>query len=437
MADSITGLSVSPTLLASNKEGGSYEVTFSNMPSGGLSWTITYNYDTDWITEVIFNNNIATVTIEENIGTKRSAVIRFYDTANNSDYIDLPIVQKGEGFNCIWLDKTFEPLSFKAGENYHYRLQDHSTNKIIYEGITVPISDTEKPLGINIPRLTDSYIHSDVIDDLREDMTLRNLDGSLSVDFYNMTGSAFSFVETFNYWNDWSGPGYNTVYDTTKSINDPINYKGCNNMVIPFCIYDDEIADYTVVETKKDGTQVDHSLGKPSSAFMYSAGEFFDAKSVSLKKGSDTLLTYDMDNCGEGFLLYKNRFGGWDSFLIEGNIYKYDEYTRLTAIHPKYPNSYGHSREKKTDSSTIKTKYEINTGWLTDEQAERLVFHLMSSTTVALRLFSDKNTGAFPYNMVSVSIVNTSAEYKKFKNGKKMINYTITLEENDTKQVKR
>ena len=166
MADSITGISVSPTLLASNKEGGSYEVTFSNMPSGGLSWNITYNSDTDWITEVIFNNNIATVTIEENIGTMRSAVIRFYDTANNSDYIDLPIVQKGEGFNCIWLDKTFEPLSFKAGENYHYRLQDHSTNKIIYEGITVPISDTEKPLGINIPRLTDSYIHSDAIDDL-------------------------------------------------------------------------------------------------------------------------------------------------------------------------------------------------------------------------------------------------------------------------------
>ena len=433
MADSIT---VSPTLLTFDKVGGSYDVTFSNMPSGGLSWNITYNYDTDWITEVAFNANVATVTVEENTGIKRSAVIRF-SNPDNSDYIDLSVVQKGEGFDCIWLDKTYEPLSFKAGENYHYRLQEHKTNKIIYEGITVSISDTEKPLGINIPRLVDSYIHSDAIDDLREDMTLRKLDGSLSVDFYNMTGTAFSFVDTFNYWNDWSGPGYKTVYDITQSINDPINHKGCNNMVIPFCIYDDEAADYTVVETKKDGTEVDHSLGIPSYAFMYAAGEFFDAKSVSLKKGSDTILTYDMDNCGEGFLLYKNRFGGWDSFLIEGNIYKYDGYTRLAGIYPKYPDSYGHSREKMTESNTIKTEYEIHTGWLTDEQAERLVFHLMSSTTVALRLFSDKNTGEFPYNMVSVSIVNTSAEYKKFKNGKKMINYTITLEENDTKQVKR
>ena len=264
MADSIT---VSPTLLTFDKVGGSYDVTFSNMPSGGLSWNITYNYDTDWITEVAFNANVATVTAEENAGIKRSAVIRF-SNPDNSDYIDLSVVQKGEGFDCIWLDKTYEPLSFKAGENYHYRLQEHKTNKIIYEGITVAISDTEKPLGINIPRLVDSYIHSDAIDDLREDMTLRKLDGSLSVDFYNMTGTAFSFVDTFNYWNDWSGPGYKTVYDITQSINDPINHKGCNNMVIPFCIYDDEAADYTVVETKKDRTEVDHSLGIPSSAFM-------------------------------------------------------------------------------------------------------------------------------------------------------------------------
>ena len=144
-----------------------------------------------------------------------------------------------------------------------------------------------------------------------------------------------------------------------------------------------------------------------------------------------------MDNCGEGFLLYKNRFGGWDSFLIEGNIYKYDEYTKLSGVYPKYPNDNGYNRERVTDRNTIRTRYEINTGWLTDEQAERLVFHLMSSTTVALRSFSDKTEGSFPYNMVSVSITNTEAEYKKFKNGKKMINYTITLEQNDTKQVQR
>ena len=429
--------SVIPSSLTFHKEGGSDNLTFFNIPDGGLSWNIIYGSGTDWISSLSFNNNVATVIVTENTGSRRNAVIRFYNQADKDDYLDLNVVQNGEGFDSIWFDRSFEPSSFKVGENYHYRLQDHNTNKIIYEGITVPVSEEEKPLGINIPRLVDSYIHSDELDDLREDMKLRTLNGSLSVDFYDMNGSTPSLVKTFNYWNDWSGPGYNTVYDITQSINDPINHKGCNYMVIPFCIYDDELSSYTVVETKKDDTQVSYPMGTPSDAFMYAAGEFFNAKSVSFKKGNDTLLTYDMDNCGEGFLLYKNRFGGWDSFLIEGNIYKYDEYTRLRGVYPKYPNGYGYSREKMTDRNTIKTRYEINTGWLTDEQAERLVFHLMSSTTVALRSFSDRTTSSFPYNMVSVSIVDSSVEYKKFKNGKKMINYTITLEENDTKQVQR
>ena len=429
--------SVIPSSLTFHKEGGSDNLTFFNIPDGGLSWNITYGSGTDWISSLSFNNNVATVMVTENTGSRRNAVIRFYNQADNDDYLDLNVVQNGEGFDSIWFDRSFEPSSFKVGEDYHYRLQDHNTNKIIYEGITVPVSEGEKPLGINIPRLVDSYINSDELDDLREDMKLRTLNGSLSVDFYDMNGSTPSLVKTFNYWNDWSGPGYKTVYDITQSINDPINHKGCNYMVIPFCIYDDELSSYTVVETKKDDTQVSYPMGTPSDAFMYAAGEFFNAKSVSFKKGNDTLLTYDMDNCGEGFLLYKNRFGGWDSFLIEGNIYKYDEYTRLRGVYPKYPNGYGYSREKMTDRNTIKTRYEINTGWLTDEQAERLVFHLMSSTTVALRSFSDRTTSSFPYNMVSVSIVDSSVEYKKFKNGKKMINYTIKLEENDTKQVQR
>ena len=429
--------SVIPSSLTFHKEGGSDNLTFFNIPDGGLSWNITYGSGTDWISSLSFNNNVATVMVTENTGSRRNAVIRFYNKNDNDDYLDLNVVQNGEGFDSIWFDRSFEPSSFKVGENYHYRLQDHNTNKIIYEGITVPVSEGEKPLGINIPRLVDSYIHSDELDGLREDMKLRTLKGSLSVDFYDMNGSTPSLVKTFTYWNDWSGPGYKTVYDITQSINDPINHKGCNYMVIPFCIYDDELSSYTVVETKKDDTQVSYPMGTPSDAFMYAAGEFFNAKSVSFKKGNDTLLTYDMDNCGEGFLLYKNRFGGWDSFLIEGNIYKYDEYTRLRGVYPKYPNGYGYSREKMTDRNTIKTRYEINTGWLTDEQAERLVFHLMSSTTVALRSFSDRTTSSFPYNMVSVSIVDSSVEYKKFKNGKKMINYTITLEENDTKQVQR
>ena len=429
-----------------NQEAGALSVSPVSKNVGNTSGTIkvrvtgssniTHLISDDWLTYKSKSGNVYTFSYTQNDSSlQRTATVAF--SAVGLDLVIFTLNQRGNGVDSIWLDKAFEPSSFQVGNNYHYQLQDHNTNKIIYEGITVPVSETKKPLGINVPRLVDSYISSNSIDDLKIDMKFRTLNGSLSVDFYNMNGDAPSLVKSFNYWNDWSGPGYNTGYYNTQVINDPINHKGCNSMVIPFCIYDDKGATYSVVETKKDGTQVNYPLGTPSDAFMYAAGDFFDAKSVSFKKGNDTLLTYDMDNCGEGFLLYKNRFGGWDSFLIEGNIYKYDEYTKLSGVYPKYPNVNGYNRERVTDRNTIRTRYEINTGWLTDEQAERLAFHLMSSTTVALRSFSDKTVGSFPYNMVSVSITNTEVEYKKFKNGKKMINYTITLEQNDTKQVQR
>ena len=317
-------------------------------------------------------------------------------------------------------------------------MQNKDTSEVLFEGISVPVSDNDYPLGINVPRLVDSYISSNSIDDLKEDMILRKLDGNISIDFIDINdASKPTLIKTFNYWNDWSGPGYNTTYDTSMVLSDPINHKGCTGMVIPFSVYDDESANYSVVETKKNGSQVNYPLGVPSDAFVYAAGEFYESKKVSFKKGGTELFSYDMDNCGNGYLIYRNRFGGWDSFLIEGNIYKYDDYNRLGGIYPKYPNNYGYNREKNIDRINIKTKYDINTGWLTDEEAQRLVFHLLSSPTIGFHSFEDRSSGTFPYYLISVSVVNTSVEYKKFRNGKKLVNYTITFEENNTNQVQR
>lgn len=421
---------VLPTSFTFNKEGGSANFNFFNKPSGGLRWEYS-NPEIDWVSSISFDNYVATITVKENTGLRRGTTIRFIDNNDDNNYTILTIVQKGDIVDSIWLDKVFKPSSFQPGQNYHYKLQDHNTNEIIYEGITVPVSETENPLGINIPRLVDSYIHSDELNDLKVDMVLRILNGSLSVDFYDMNGSSPSLEKTFNYWNDWSGPGYNTTYDTSMVLSDPINHKGCTGMVIPFSVYDDESANYSIVETKKNGSQVNYPLGIPSDPFVYVAGKFYESKKVSFKKGDTELLSYDMNHCGNGYVIYRNRFGGWDSFLIEGNIYKYDDYNRLSAV---YPNN---NREKRIDRINIKTRYEINTGWLTDDEAQRLVFHLLSSPTIGFHSFEDRSSGTFPDYLISVSVLDTSVEYKKFRNGKKMINYTITLEENNTKQVQR
>ena len=95
--------------------------------------------------------------------------------------------------------------------------------------------------------------------------------------------------------------------------------------------------------------------------------------------------------------------------------------------------------EKHTDNVSIDTTYEAYTGWLSDEEAERLVFHLLSSPMV---FFQDLNKENQLYNTddifenIPIRITASSAEYKKFRNGKKMVNYLITFEKGNIEKVR-
>ena len=131
--------------------------------------------------------------------------------------------------------------------------------------------------------------------------------------------------------------------------------------------------------------------------------------------------------CGEIALYYKNRKGGWDSFLIEGTWTKKDEYTKYT-----YNRSFNNNTlefENGTYHSQIVTSYVLNTGWLNDQQSDNLAFNLLSSNEVYLHnLCEDK---VYP-----VVITDNSATYKTYKNNsRKLVNYQINVEESQRKEV--
>lgn len=131
--------------------------------------------------------------------------------------------------------------------------------------------------------------------------------------------------------------------------------------------------------------------------------------------------------CGEVALYYKNRKGGWESFLIEGNVTKKDTYTKYT-----YNKSFDNNTlefENGTYHSQIVTSYVLNTGWLTDQQSDNLAFNLLSSNEVYLHnLCTNK---VYP-----VVITDNSATYKTYKNNsRKMVNYQINCEESQRKEV--
>lgn len=131
--------------------------------------------------------------------------------------------------------------------------------------------------------------------------------------------------------------------------------------------------------------------------------------------------------CGEIALYYKNRKGGWDSFLVEGNVTKKDEYTKYT-----YNRSFNNNTlefENGTYHSQIVTSYVLNTGWLNDQQSDNLAFNLLSSNEVYLHnLCTDK---VYP-----VVIKDNTATYKTYKNNsRKLVNYQINVEESQRKEV--
>ena len=128
---------------------------------------------------------------------------------------------------------------------------------------------------------------------------------------------------------------------------------------------------------------------------------------------------YDVKYCGDYALYYLNAYGGWDAFLIEGKVEKWDD-NSFNDFDSCQWNLMGYP-EKQRYAISQNMKWKLNTGWLFDDEAERLAKHLLSSPQVWLHdLVEDK--------CVPVLITTNKAEYKKQANTpKKLISYQLEV----------
>ena len=425
-------------------EGGSKRVSFTNRPEGGIGYEIIYTDGSGWLSVADLGPD-KNVTATKNSGIRRRASIKFYDVNDISNYVIVPVIQGNiDGYDSIWMDNLYYPQTRDESGNYYYRLVDHNSNKELFRGIaTKPTNWVGEIGGIDIPRVVDRDIHSLLLNSGSSDWSDMN-DSYITVDIYNMTESGYPGVvdSTFKYFNDWSR--FEKRYDYTRSLNDPINGKGCDNMIIPFCVYYDDAATFSIVDTEKNGNVNIRTLSTPSTPFVMRTDIFYDTKKLEYKQGDEVIFSYDMDHCGLGAFIYRNRFGGWDSFLIEGNIIKTDNYTKLNyRTKGEYNQMYDfkgskYMDEKHTDNVSINTTFEAYTGWLTDEEAERLVFHLLSSPIVYFQDLNKENQvfDTDYLSLIPVRLTESSAEYKKFRNGRRLVNYSIKFEKGNIEKVR-
>ena len=280
----------------------------------------------------------------------------------------------------IWQDIYYTSTTFSVLD---YALQIVGANTI-YTGRAY-LRPGANGISINVTKICQDYIK----DSFRE------------VDFRTLTGSTYShpnsYVE-FNLINATNGTvlgTYGFVYDwsyeawdgNNRTLSNPIN---------------------------------GHNM-----TGMYSFNSLFSGAVSGITTQIGNVATGN--SCGEIALYYKNRKGGWDSFLIEGNWTKKDEYTKYT-----YNRSFNNNTlefENGTYHSQIITSYQLVTGWLNDQESENLAFNLLSSNEVYLHnLCEDK---VYP-----VVITDNTAIYKTYKNNsRKLVNYTINCEESQRKEV--
>lgn len=426
-------------------EGGWILVSFENRPTAGISSTITYTDGSGWLS-ISDGGNTKSVSVTANSGSARRASIRFYETGNSSNYVIVPVIQGGtSGYDSIWRDILYYPQNRDADNNYYYSLTRREQGDMeLFVGVsTIPSGYSAQFGGIDIPRIVEDHLVTDYLDQGSNDWA-EMYAGKATVDVNNLNNGYPGVVDaTYHFWNDWSR--FERRYDYTRCLNDPINGRGCDNMMIPFCVYYDsnDAFTFSIVEEEKNGNINTYTFSAPEGPFNMRRDSFYDTKKLEYKQGNDVVFSYEMDHCGPGYFVYRNRFGGWDSFLIEGNLIKTDNYTKQNIRRkgnfdmPHSISSWNYIVEKSTSRVDIDRTYQAYTGWLTDEQAERLVFHLLSSPKV---YFEDFNRIKTVYdtdraNLVEVRIMDSSAEYKKFRNGKRLVNYLITFEKCDIEKV--
>ena len=130
-------------------------------------------------------------------------------------------------------------------------------------------------------------------------------------------------------------------------------------------------------------------------------------------------------DCGEYALYYLNAYGGWDALLIDGTVLKKSTITQYTT-----DRNYDNSRiefEQTKYINEIQDAYEINTGFLTDEQAANLSKNLIPSKEVYLHIISENK-------LIPVLITDTSVTYQTYQtNNLQMPQYKINVKESQVK----
>lgn len=226
------------------------------------------------------------------------------------------------------------------------------------------------------------------------------------------------------------------------NLNDPINGHANSTQPFVFAFWNEtsfpgkpntedkficEVSTDGVTYTEKYSTYADVDRGRLIQ-YTISPGEILNGKYIAVRKSNSTKrIIYDRSYCGQYVLFYRNRFGGYDSFLIESNLIE-KRTPNKTSWGYSIPYEYGNedvlsgnvnSYKERIDSE--KTTYSFNSGYLSDEQSDRFYNHLILTEEAYLYDCVEKT-------YIPVKITNGEVEKEVFRNGRRLNSYRVEME---------
>lgn len=150
------------------------------------------------------------------------------------------------------------------------------------------------------------------------------------------------------------------------------------------------------------------------------------SRSEGVKTFSFGNRSYQMiPRCAARYVLYYlNPYGGWDWFPVMGTVKRSDNLTQYS-----YTRNYNNTTldfGKTRYLSEINVRYAMNTGWLSQAQSDRM-WELMESNSVYMHDLSTDE-------IRPMVITDTQVEHKQKNRSQKIIQYTINIEESQTRE---
>ena len=440
-----------PAIEVCNYEGRSFSFKVYHASEDSITFTMTGG----WFTCTVATTDTTGTTYDVVISALnpiakdgRYGTISFSYPSSSPSYGEPPLVfeiYQVAYVRTVWSDfKVFleDVTTAYLGVNVPYSITLLPDKTVIYEGTSVALDSKSYPAPIYLNRIVESYVNplpsaygydynswEFYDDDIITVAVRRTLDNSFV--------GVYSFVYDYSYdylYSNNNGSLNAIVYESFFVRNNLISNTISPMMKPSLSVVEPEpnhSGDYKYI-SYKDNTV----LGTTSLAYIEGVTNEMNLNPnqnegqnrLVITRNNEPIMDLDLTGCGQGAIYYLNRQGAWDYLLIEGNISETKSFDRTT-YSTDYDNNVDYSLSKRTIKTEIVTDWELTTGWLNDRQSDILVNNLLCTPKAYLKLF-DRD------GLIPVLITNSKSKVKKFRNGRKLNQYTITCENSRTQSIR-